>query len=305
MELQTHSKVGARFKLIVRKASDDSIARETEWFHNLVLDAGLARMSVGTWIDRCCIGTGNSTPVVTQTALSSFLASTTTQQSTDAGVQTSTAPYYRWAQVTWRFGKGVAAGNISEVGLGWGNSNLWNRALIKDENGNPTTIKILSDEYLDVISEIRDYPTLSTSGSFSLRDKTGAIISTHTVQGSAFILDASADFTQIGVSYLFIYTGVKNDSVTTMPSGTQLSFDYAEKNITYPTPTSMRVVTTLDTTVSNGVHQTIAPFNIYGLLGIPTGAGANYKFQISPTITKKSTQIMTYTFEMSWGRYTG
>ena len=303
MQLQAHSKVGARFKLIVRKASDDSIARETDWFHNLVLDTGLNRMSVGTWIDRCCVGTGNSTPVVTQVALDSFLASTTTQQSSSEGVQTTTSPYYRWAKVTWRFGQGVAAGNISEVGLGWGNSNLWNRALIKDANGNPTTITVLSDEYLDVVSEIRDYPTLSSSGSFNLLDKTGAIINTYTVLGSPYLQQSSTTFQKIGADYLYVYSGVKNDAVTSAPT-TQVGSSVTSLSITYPTSTSMQVVANLALTAVNGTHQSFM-LSIYGILGNNGGYTGKYKFQISPPITKTSSQTMTYTFTMSWGRYTG
>lgn len=45
--------IGAVLKLVVRKAETDEIVRETPEFHNLVLNTGLARMGVGTWIDRC------------------------------------------------------------------------------------------------------------------------------------------------------------------------------------------------------------------------------------------------------------
>ena len=305
MQLNAHSQVGARFKLIVRKASDDSIARETDWFHNLVLDTGLNRMSVGTWIDRCCVGTGNSTPVVTQTALDSFLASTTTQQSSSAGIQTTTTPYYRWAKVTWRFGQGVAAGNVSEVGLGWGNANLWNRALIKDANGNPTTITVLSDEYLDVVSEIRDYPTLGWSGNFNLLDKTGAVIGTYSVGAEPYMTSTYVDvsFGKIKFYGLSIFSGVKNSGVTAYPS-TSVG-NSGSPTITYPTATSMKGIFTLDLNTANGVHQTLMPYGISGLLASVGGNGISYKFQISPTITKTSSQIMTYTFTMSWGRYTG
>lgn len=303
MNFSIHSKVGARFKLVVRKASDDSIARETDWFKNLVLDTGLNRMSVGTWIDRCCVGTGNSTPVATQVALDSFLASTTTKQATSSGLQTTTAPYYRWAQATWRFGAGVAAGNISEVGLGWGNANLWNRALIKDANGNPTTITILSDEYLDVISEVRDYPTLSTSGSFNLLDKSGNIVSTHTYDASPYLKGAVNYFGKITVGYLYACAGVKNNPVTSEPSS-YLGFT-TSLAITYPTQTSLRAVASLALTEANGTHQTLMIDSVVGMMCNQSASSGNYKFQISPTITKTNTQTMTYTFTMSWGRYTG
>ena len=63
MQVNMHSQIGARFKLIAHKG-DGVPTTETEWFNNIVLDAGLARMSVGTWISRCCVGTGNTKPVV-------------------------------------------------------------------------------------------------------------------------------------------------------------------------------------------------------------------------------------------------
>lgn len=78
MNLSTKMMVGAVLKLVVRKADTDEIVGETPEFHNLVLMTGLTRMGVGAWIDRCCVGTGNSTPVASQVALDSFLASTTT-----------------------------------------------------------------------------------------------------------------------------------------------------------------------------------------------------------------------------------
>lgn len=306
MNMELNTQVGALFKLVAHKG-DGIPTRETEWFHNIVLDTGLVRMGVGTWIDRCCVGTGNSTPAVTQTALDTFKASTTTKNTSSTAFQTTTSPYYVSATVRWRFGEGVAAGNISEVGLGWGNSNLWNRALIKDSSGNPTTITVLSDEYLDVISEIRIYPTSSYSGAFNLLDKTGAVVSNHTVTGYPLfgnVANTSAlfeKFTFSGSYPALFYTGTISSSPTTGGSGTETSsgFTYVDSN---PTTTSVQRVVTVPLGIANLVHQSF--------ICIPTGAfssgsyGWGYKFQISPTITKTNSQVMTYTFTMSWGRYT-
>ena len=296
MQVNMHSQIGARFKLIAHKG-DGVPTKETEWFNNIVLDAGLARMSVGTWINCCCVGTGNTTPAVTQTALASFLASTTSINSTSTELQTTTTPYYRGVTLTWRFSEGVAAGNISEVGMGWGNTTLWNRALVLDTNGNPTTITVLSDEYLDVVAEIREYPTLSTTGSFTLVDKLGATLSTHTYTGSPYMATPSATFAQIASANLIIYSGIKNDSVTATPN-TSVGTVTTRSN-SYPTSTSIQTVYTCALTIANGTHQSFS-VQMSGLLG-----SFYYKFQISPTITKTSAQIMTYTITMTWGRYTG
>lgn len=306
MKFNIENHVGARFKLIAHKG-DGVPVRETEWFNNLVLDAGLARMSIGTWIGRCCVGTGSSVPVTTQVRLDNFLASTTTQQASSTAVQVTTLPYYYSASTTWRFNQGVAAGNISEVGLGWGDSNLWNRALIKDQNKNPTTITVLSDEYLDVVSEIRVYPAGNQSGSFNLLDKTGHVIGAHTYTVSAFINNPRATFDQVTSDRFGVYTGIKNNSVTSAPSSILLS-SALQNSITYPTPTSMRVVKTLALGEANGIHQSFF-LSVCGVVSASGGSATNpeyypgYKFQISPTISKSSSQSMTYTFEMSWGRY--
>ena len=298
MQVNMHSQIGARFKLIAHKG-DGVATKETEWFNNIVLDSGLARMSAGIWIDRCCVGAGNTTPVVSQTALNSFLASTTTKQSTSALVQTTTSPYYRSATITWRFSEGVAAGNISEVGLGWGNSTLWNRALVLDANGNPTTITVLSDEFLDVVAEIREYPTLSTSGTFLLLDKTGATKSTHTYVGSPYLPTFSVTFPKISAAWLIVYSGVKNDSVTVAPSTSIGTMGSSTVRDSYPTPTSIQSIWDLGLTNANGTHQSFQ-IQLSGLIGVFC-----YKFQITPTITKTSAQIMTYTTTMSWSRYEG
>ena len=303
MQLNIHSQVGARFKLIVRKASDDSISRETEWFHNLVLDTGLNRMSVGTWIDRCCVGSGSSTPTATQVQLDNFIASTTTKNSSSNSRQTSSSTYYAALKITWRFGQGVAAGNISEVGLGWGNATLWNRALIKDANGNPTTITVLSDEYLDVVSEIRIY-LASGSGSFNLLDKTGALISSHTYSLTpAMYYDPTIQTIKTLIdNYFYVYSGDSGTSPSSAPSGSMYYVsDSSWGTATNPSTTSVRRVLTAGLSQLNASHRTL----VVTISILSNSNPFGYKVQINPPITKTSSQIMTYTFDLSWGRYTG
>ena len=302
MNFNTNIEIGARFKLVVRKASDDSISKETEWFHNLVLNSGLYRMSEGVWIDRCCVGTGNTVPIETQTALASFRASTPTKQRIVNSLQTTSSPYYRSSQVTWRFGIGLASGNISEVGLGWSDTSLWNRALIKDINGDPISITVLSDEYLDVVSEVREYVATSTSGSFNLLNKSGGIISNHTILASPYMVIASglSNFNKISPYLLQTYTGNKSSSLTSTPSG-QIS-EVGHSSVTYPTPTSMRSVYSLGLTQSNGIIKSIV--NIISGVIINGTQDSAYQFQITPPITKNNTQVLTFTITVSWTRYT-
>lgn len=133
-------------------------AEQVADFPNLILDSGLDKMGTGKAIEGCAVGSGGSTPVVTQTALDAVVGVTTTTQVHGEGTSNyTTEPYYSSYYRTYRFNAGQATGNLSEIGIGWGIdttqktiTGLWSRALIKDVNGNPTTITLLSDEVLDV-----------------------------------------------------------------------------------------------------------------------------------------------------------
>lgn len=298
MNISMSGKVGARFKLKVHKG-DGRVIRETPWFNNLVLDAGLNQMSAGKWIDRCCVGTGNSLPVATQVQLDNLVATTTTIQSSSASRNSGVEPYYIARQVIWRFGQGVAAGNISEIGMGWGPQNLWNRALIKDINGNPTSITVLNDEYLEVVSEVRSYYETNHNGSMNLLDKNGEIISTHLITGKPCITDAphpSISFERVGFGLIRIYAGPMG-SVTTRPTG--IDFDSSGSN-TYPTPRKIQSIRTLNLSEGNMSHRSF--FVGSGLMD-DFAKNNGYQFEISPPITKTSAQTMTYIIEMSWGRH--
>lgn len=311
--------IGAVLKLVVRKAETDEIVRETPEFHNLVLNTGLARMGVGTWIDRCCVGSGNSTPVATQTSLDSFIGSTTaiaTGTTSTGGIQVTTAPYYWFGRITWRFAVGIATGNISEVGLGWGNTSLWNRALVKDAEGNPTTITVLADEYLDVISEVRVYPKTST-GSFNVVDKVGAVISAHTYKAVPKMFANNAVFSGGLVNYFSGYEagssifGIGDTALVETPT-TGITALYSTRTLTSNvysgnTLTSKMTISSSDANFPSGLHRTFAT----SLGGLMCGAGSNlgvhntcgYKWEVTPPIPKNAETILTYSFTLGWGNY--
>lgn len=131
-------------------------------FNNLLLRGGLNRMGTSTWKNYCHVGTGTTPPVETDTNLQNFLASSNTSAGTGGAGTASDPPYYAWRRNVYRFAAGVAAGNLTEVGVGWGaGANvLASRALIVDGAGNPITITVLEDEVLDVSYEFRYYPPM-------------------------------------------------------------------------------------------------------------------------------------------------
>lgn len=307
MNFNTECGVGAVLKLIVRKADTDEIVRETPEFHNIVLTTGLARMATNTWIDRCVVGTGNSTPVASQVALDSFLASTTARAlgiSDSGGIQVTTEPYYWFGRKTWRFANGVATGNISEVGLGWGNSNLWNRALIKDVNGNPTTITVLADEYLDVVSEVRVYPREST-GVFNLVDKVGNIISTHSFTAKPRFSSADAGWSALEVELYanrFWYSSLAQ--LPNSPTGELIGATVSQSARKTALTDGMSCNCTLSSSEGNNVAaQTTFAIALRNLMCGNANPQCGYNWIIDPPIPKDSETILTYNFSLTWGNY--
>lgn len=144
------------------------------WFPNLITNAGLeAQMTQGIFSTSgvarfCAVGSGSTEPTVNDGSLEAQVGTSNTYLSNNAGA-TNAEPYYGYYRTVYRFAPGVAAGNLSEVGFlsSGSDGTLWSRALIKDGNGDPTTITVTPIEYLDVTYEVRLYPPLA--------DVTGAV----------------------------------------------------------------------------------------------------------------------------------
>lgn len=105
----------------------------SDWQRNLILDSGLNRMATdGDYLNCCQVGSGSSAPANGQTSLDSRVAGVTSLSG--GPFVAPSAPYYVGLRRTYPFATGVATGNLSEVGVGWGTSGtvLFSRSLIKD-----------------------------------------------------------------------------------------------------------------------------------------------------------------------------
>lgn len=140
-----------RYKMQVSK--NGIITRETGWFDNLITDLGLNTVATDDFMRYCLVGSSNTAPQNSDTALGTLIAAV------DNGaysVSLDTTNRYGIYRKTFTFSNGSAAGNISEVGVGHGNTGtvLFSRALVLDAQGNPTTITVQSDEDLVVVYEL-------------------------------------------------------------------------------------------------------------------------------------------------------
>lgn len=266
-----------------------------DWFPNLILDGGLDRMGANSdYLDWCQVGSGSTAPSAAQTALVNRIAGTNTQQVNNSGAQAS-APYYGWARRTYRFAEGVAAGNLSEVGVGWATSgSLFSRALILDGGGSPTTITVLSDEVLDVTYELRRYP--------GTVDLTGTVVLdgvTHNWVSRASAVTTAGVWTGVNTMVLDAAQSFNGDigAVTALsPSGSSGSLTATP--LAYSSGSYTRAATVSaglgDSNLAGGIRSIVIRSSF--------AATSRYQIQFDPAIPKNNTKVLSLTIQHSWAR---
>jgi hypothetical protein len=157
-------------------------------FDNLVTNKGLDHIGNRVeYLAYCHVGTGTATEVATDTALGTFKAGVA-KFAPFALIHWAqgTPPYYGAWQEQYRFSPNFGPGNISiaEVGISTQitTGNLFSRARVKDGGGNPTTVAVLSTEYLDVWYTLRNYPDHVNYTTGATDDGTG----TFSVSGTSY-----------------------------------------------------------------------------------------------------------------------
>jgi len=272
-------------------------------FKNLILDAGLDALGKSRVHEYCRVGTSNLAVNSSQNSLVSQIASTNTLQGSTNGAQ-STAPYYGWRRITYRFNIGVAAGNLSEIGIGWSStgSTLFSRALILDGLGNPTTITVASDEILDATYEMRIYPpTTDVTGTITLDGVSHTyIIRACEVNNSDHWNISRQDDNWSYNTLLYVwanfFTGPSVGIASGRPTG-----DLSNSSTCIVDPYTVNREAT--GTIKAGVNDANNALGIgtvtFGLSGI-----LRNKFQLSftPNIMKNNTKALSLQVKLTWGR---
>lgn len=290
----------------LKKGKSIDAMEEIADFPNLILDVGLREMGLSTlYLRYCSIGTSSVTPNASQTKLIGLLRTTETNaisEQTGANSDDPNNPYV-WRRVTKRFAPSGSNANISEVAFGStsNGSTAFNRALIKDSGGNPSTITLLGDEYLDVVYELRIYPPMQDiTGTFTPTgidsEPRGYIVRP---RGEGGVLTYGLNLgwqvaTMIGV------VGNNWDSVRSgdigaifsEPSGTQVA---------------LNATSAMDPVGASGVYTLTVPL---GSGNFPTGIrsivaafnSCKYQFQFDPPFMKTADDVFTFSFRHSWGR---
>lgn len=286
------------YKLVVSNA-DGTIAKETPWFKNIILDSGLNRWGTNYIGGGMGIGTQTSTPVSTQTGLDAEVAWTTTNSAYTTSAQGS-SPYYASSIVAYRFAVGTLNGNYSEVAIGWAaGANKFSRALIVNVNGDPTTISVSSAQALDVYYKLNIYPptsdvvnTVNISGT-NYTVTTRACNVTSTSAWGANLVGTNSGFSASANSGYNVYNGAIG-AITGTPSGSSLF--YSAAGSTYTNNSYTAVITPTFSLTQGNLSGGISSLQVgQSYLG-------TFQYGFSPAIPKDSTKTLSLTVSMSWAR---
>src|SRR6478736_5782795 len=204
----------------------------------------------------------------------------------------------------YQFAAGVAAGNLTEIGIGWNTTQLFSRALIVDSGGSPTTLTILATEILNVTYIFRAYPpTADNTVSVTISGTSYTIVSrpslvTNINFWSAPTLTNGLNTNNNNVSQPATYPSTSTlGAVTSAPSGTQL----ACPSTAYSWATYTNGNYYLDITISLGVADGNSAGGI-GVMSIQPRSGA-YQLSFSPAIPKDSTKTFILTVRHFFTRH--
>lgn len=275
-------------------------------FPNLITNLGLDMMAEGlNWNRYVSVGSGNATPNVLDTTLQSYVNSTTSTIYTNIFTQSS-PPYYGSGVATWQFpiGSFPSGANLSEVGVGAspGGVNLFSRALILDNLGNPTTITILATEALDITYQLNQYPPLiDLTGSVVISgvtyNWTSRALAVTNLSWSPLVPGGDAQ----GIFNIECYSDASLADITAnSPNGTYNGGPDSGSNAVY-TPGSYYVDSTWGWSLA-------ASNNADGISGFAFACGQSYehlgRYQmvLDTPIPKNGTNVLSLGFRVSWGR---
>lgn len=308
MKIDFNVQVGLKGHFTIRVAHGDGSVDEYK-FDNLITNSGMdsignsafssASVNYSLANQQCAVGTGNTAPAFTDTALTAFLAGTAI-----TNVATSLTSTYGSNVYTYAFAQGAVVGNIAEVGTGTTGSGgnlgtMFNHALILDGGGHPTTIPCTAIDQLTVTYEVDVYwPTTDTlvnlTDSYTGANYTVTCRAAQTTSGSwwggyginIYCANNPAWYSITG------YTGALGP-ITGQPSS-QINSNTPYTRGSYTSGSYSRTDTvTIPYSTWNG--------NLTAFMW--TSGLGTFQFGFSPYIPKTNTQSLTLTRSITWARY--
>ena len=313
--MQANMGMAGEFRVVVKRA-DGSVKTDTGYQKNLILNQGLDFFGGGKGSDMmayCVIGSGNSQPSYTQNKLDTAITGVSGDHFSfkydyDAARDGS---LYKTNRVLKYSFTGLNNVNVSELGLASTYRNetnyfLCTRALIKDSNGNSTTITVLSGESLQIYYKLwAVFDTTDKTGRINLLDGVGGSVAYNWKLRPAYVADITT-YKNVGFvlgqpynRYCTFNTG-DLANITSIPSGSGGNYDL-NGLASYVSGSYKRVnsqVLTIDQ--ENKPIRTFTLATTMGVYQIRLGSVAD-----DSPITKTNTQTLSIPIEISWGRYEG
>lgn len=296
-----------QFRLELRRAG--KVVRDTGWFDNLILDAGLDRLSntaTPAAINFCQVGTGSTTPANGQTALTTYVA-TNASRTTVSDSNTGSPNYYVEQIRQYTFTLGAVVANLAEVGVGWQSATggLFSRALILDGGGSPTTLTVTVNDQLVVYYKISFRPRLTDAAGTLTLSAVGYAYNSRLANAGSFGASASNDLfsVQWGVvssgNFELRGTGGILGAITSQPSGgTAVTTSLSSPSLAAYTSGNFYRDTTI--TLPAGTHN---PTGGIVTMRIAFNMGLVWQWQFTPTaIPKDNTKQMVFGVRLSWAR---
>lgn len=280
------------------------------WQDNLITDSGLDNLAGTWWMSECQIGSGNSPPSVSDVALQAPLA---TQSGSVVAGPNNAAEGWNSVVGTYVFGQGVGTGVISELAVRPSSgSNITTRALIKDSDGEPTTIAKGPMDVLTVTYQIREYPDQTdtvtvvenphTSVQYNVVSR--ALYGTHYLRLNAW--NRRGAFSTGGNANTGLH--VDNSALTPWNSAyTALTGTAKHATLASYVPGTYRLDGTFTFTESDGnVSGGISRILIGAASTSHQNGDQGFFMQASfdPPIDKDNTKTLIITLRKSWGRHT-
>lgn len=289
--------MSGEFRLVVRNSSGD-IVRDTGFFPNIILNAGLNKIGNSTGVSGCAIGTGTATPLAANLALNSQSQWTTLAVSLVTPGSGAVAPYWGGSTYTYRFPIGSLNGNYSEVGVGWDTGpNMFSHALILDGVGAPTTITVGLTEQLDVTYQFRCYtPAADTTNTVTIGGVSTVVTTRGALAGNGYY------WGNLGLNFGnyklnadgYLYAGPMG-AVTDVPTG---AGDYDTGGFgadPYVNNSLTRSIyynyTTANANFAGGIRSSKISFGM-----------ATFQCEFSPLIPKTNLKTLVMTYACSWSR---
>lgn len=275
--------------------------RAERHFQNVITNAGLehfAKGAPGGRTQQIAVGTGTTVPDVMDTALSNELARIAVSA---IGTSNPVAPLYEYsASIGGRFAAGAISNTITEIGVFYTSGLMWCRQLILDEQGNPSSLTVLPNEYLDVTYTLWYYPPLQDKTfSFEMNGVTYNCVSRCTQLPAYSNVLLSYVVSAAGFVLSSAYATQELGAVTSYPSGAYYGYsvgsDFTHGGASAPYSWFGSVTLALNNfNVPGGIGSIVVKHSA----SLPAS-----QISFTPKLPKSETVEMTLSFSQTVGRY--